>query len=133
MKKCCKTYDINIRVFFAPFLQLLFHIFLRFWLSHIIGKLVRCIFPIICKKIVHMNRIPDKKCQKADRILMKLDGLHFYFTSCLIKFPLIHRNYFSSRSVDDFPPSLWIIYCIYLKLLRMEPLHQFNTQFRICC
>ncbi len=46
-------------IVFAPFFQLFFDIGLRLGLAHVVGELVRCIFPVICDKIVHMYGVPD--------------------------------------------------------------------------
>ena len=49
--------------------QLFLYILLCLRLSYIICQLMWCILPIICNEVIHMYRIPDKECQKAEKMV----------------------------------------------------------------
>ena len=71
MEERCITDHVHIRMLCTVFTQTLHGILMCFRLSDIKCNLMFKILPAICHSIVHMNRIPDNICQKADCIFME--------------------------------------------------------------
>ena len=127
MEECCKANHIYIIAFLTEFSKFIQYILLGFWLSNIICHLMFFIFPVICDRIIHMHRIPDHKSQKAYSISMIRncimdDNFHCFF----IIIPVGHH--FICCTVNNFPPSV-IIFCVWLKLILIKVLHDFNSKF----
>ena len=115
MEERCITDHVHIRMLCTVFTQTLHGILMCFRLSDIECDLMFKILPAICHSIVHMNRIPDNICQKADCIFMERFCIVDADTACfLIVFPFICGYHFPCGSVDDFPPAFSVISCIYL-------------------
>ena len=115
MEKCSKTNHIHIRMALQEFSQTFFGILFSLRLTDIKCDLFFHTLPVIRHRIIHMNRIPHNISQKTYRIIMKsLRRFDGHITGLLTVTPLCHRNHFSCRTVNDFPPSLDIIMRIYL-------------------
>ena len=115
MEKGGEAYHIHILVGIKESAEALQRMSSCFWLAHIKGDLRLYIFPVVYHCIVHMYRIPHNISQKTYRIIMKsLRRFDGHITGLLTVTPLCHRNHFSCRTVNDFPPSLDIIMRIYL-------------------
>ena len=115
MEKCRETNHIHIRMALQEFSQTFLGVFFCLRLTDIKCDLFFHTLPVISHRIIHMNRIPHNISQKTYRIIMKsLRRFDGHITGLLTVTPLCHRNHFSCRTVDNFPPSLDIIMRIYL-------------------
>ena len=115
MEKCSKTNHVHIRMTLQKFSQTLLGILFSLRLTDIKCDLFFHTLPVISHRIIHMNRIPHNISQKTYRIIMKsLRRFDRHIPGLLTVTPLRHRNHFSRRTVNDFPPSLDIIMRIYL-------------------
>ena len=117
--------DIYIRMLLAEPAQALHRILMRLWLPDIESNLVLKILPAIGHGIVHMYRVPDKVCQKADSIFMKkLCFMNHNTAGSFLVFPPAGRQDFPAGTVDDFPPACDIIPGIDLHQFIRYALHQ---------
>ena len=115
MEKCSKTNHIHIRMALQEFSQTFLGVFFCLRLTDIKRDLFFHALPVVGHRIIHMHRIPHNISQKTYRIIMKsLRRFDRHIPGLLTVTPLRHRNHFSRRTVNDFPPSLDIIMRIYL-------------------
>ena len=134
MEKCSKTNHVHIRMTLQEFSQTLLGILFCLRLTDIKCDLFFHTLPVIRHRIIHMNRIPHNISQKTYRIIMKsLRRFDGHITGLLTVTPLCHRNHFSCRTVNNFPPSCNIITGIHLQHIRIQMLHQMNRQFSLRC
>ena len=133
MEKCGIADHIHMRVICDKFSQSFHGVFMGLWLAHIKSDLFLKVLPSVCHRIVHMHRIPHDICQKAHRIIMKSLWTADDHISCLrIVAPLVCRYHFSCSPVDHLPPSGNIIMIVYLKHIRIQMIHEMDSQILIC-
>ena len=124
MEEGGEAHDVDIGIVLAPFFQLFFHVDLCLWLTHIVGQLMRRVFPVVRDKIVHMYGIPDQECEEADGVLVVRDGFNHDLPRSFVVLPALCRDDFACRPVHDLPPPLWGVQCVHLELFRVEAFHE---------
>ena len=127
MEKCGIADDIDMRICFTEFPQTLHTEFMCLWLTHIKCDLMLYVFPVVDNGIVHVHRIPHDISQKTYGIIMEwCRRINGHISGLFGIRPVITAYYFTSGTVDDFPPAANVIVAVYFQHFRINTGHQMN-------
>ena len=132
IEKCRKTHDIRIRIILKPLCQIFLCKFAGGTLADIKGYLMRLISPVIRDMVIHLCRIPDRIYKERYRVLVEWLRMFYNHTMFFrINLPVICRNDFTRRSVNDLPPFFRIMEIVRNHLFLIIPLHKSDRKLLV--